>query len=45
MTLVLDASAFIAHLDGHDQQHHDAVEALLLGATGRSLAASPITPR
>lgn len=42
MTLVLDASALIAHLDGHDQ-HHDAVEALLLGATGRSLAASPLT--
>lgn len=42
MTVVLDASALIAHLDGHDQ-HHDAVEALLLGATGRRLAASPIT--
>lgn len=42
MTLVLDASALIAHLDGHDARH-DAVEGLLLGATGQNLAASPIT--
>jgi predicted nucleic acid-binding protein len=42
VTLVLDASALIAHLDGSDA-HHDAVEALLLGATGQALAASPIT--
>lgn len=42
MTLVLDASALIAHLDSSDA-HHDAVEGLLLAATGQTLAASPIT--
>lgn len=42
MTLVLDASAVIAHLDSGDA-HHDKVEALLLAAQGQTLAASPIT--
>jgi len=42
VTLVLDASALIAHLDGHDA-HHDDVLALLLAATGQALCASPIT--
>lgn len=42
MSLVLDASALIAHLDSTDE-HHSRIEALLLDATGESLAASPIT--
>lgn len=42
MTLVLDASALIAHLDSSDA-HHETVEGLLLSATGETLAASPIT--
>lgn len=42
MTLVLDASALIAHLDSGDP-HHDNVETLLLAAAGQTLAASPTT--
>ncbi len=42
MTLVLDASAVIAHLEASDV-HHDAIEVILLNAVGESLAASPIT--
>jgi predicted nucleic acid-binding protein len=42
VTLVLDASALIAHLDGSDA-HHNSVERLLTAATGQTLAASPIS--
>jgi predicted nucleic acid-binding protein len=42
VTLVLDASAVIAHLDRQDS-HHEAMEGLLLEAVGHELMASPIT--
>lgn len=40
--IVLDASALIAHLDGHDT-HHDRVEALLLEHDDAALSASVVT--
>lgn len=40
--IVLDASVVIAHLDGGDTHHHRAT-ALLVGAAGHPLGASPLT--
>lgn len=40
--IVLDASVVIAHLDGADA-HHDRATALLVGASGHALGASPLT--
>lgn len=42
MTLVLDASALIAHLSV-DDAHHEVTETVLRAATGQALAISPIT--
>jgi predicted nucleic acid-binding protein len=42
MTVVLDASVLIAHLDGNDVHHGRAVD-LLLAATGSPFAASVVT--
>jgi predicted nucleic acid-binding protein len=42
VTLVLDASAVIAHLDRRDS-HHEAVKRLLLESVGHELMASPLT--
>lgn len=42
MTVVLDASVLIAHLDGHDLHHERAAE-LLLSSVGSSFAASVVT--